>query len=189
MRMRACLLATALVIAIPAQEARAPFDAPVVMFSSLTSITSVGDFDADGRSDVMGWYWQTEGQFINVVVRLYYNRGNPDFVNGWNTAVSITGGQDTSWDTEVAELDGKPGADLVYAFDRDVAVYTAQLTPLYGGVVAVNMIPFSSWRESFAVQDLVVTDLDRDGRNDLVLVGTEVRAYRNTGDALVPMAS
>ena len=189
MRLRTCLLATALVTAIPAQEVLPPFDAPQVMFSAQTSITSVGDIDADGRSDVLGWYWRTEGQFIYVVVRLYYNRGGLSFVNGWNTTVAINGGQNTSWDTEIAELDGNPGSDIVFAFDRDVAVHAAQLIPLGGGSVAVNMVPFASWQESFAVQDLVVADLDGDGRNDLAVVGAEVRAYRNTGDTLVPMAS
>ncbi len=167
-----------------AQNRPLPFDAPEVVFDSRTAITSVGDFDADGAVDYVGWYWNFDGYHQNATLRVFRGNGQGGTSQQLSWDLFSNSGADTAWDTHVGDLDGQPGDDLVVAFEFDVDVRIAR--PLGQGI---NLQPFARLRESFPVHAVRIVDVDRDGRNDVAVLGQELRVYRNTGLGIAHLAS
>ncbi|MDQ2737654.1 MAG: VCBS repeat-containing protein, partial [Actinomycetota bacterium] len=135
------------------------FNAPIV--TSAPSATfwntlAVGDLNGDGKADL------ALGDFVHNTVTPLIGAGNGAFTVG----VPITVGT-TPADVEIADLNGDNKADIVVtnATDNTVTVLLSNggtpvtFTPVPGSPIAVGMSP----------QQVVIADLNGDGKKDLVV--------------------
>ena len=136
----------------------------------LTSAVTVGDMNSDGRPDlILGVYNQSN--------KIYINQGGS---NPFPTGLSIGSG------------DTRPTVDMEVAdFDRDgdLDLYSGNLGQVnrvymnHGNRVAFSGLRATALDVQRNTRKMVVGDLDRDGRLDLVTAsfGEAERFYRNNG--------
>jgi hypothetical protein len=169
--MRALTLACSALVpltALRAQDDRAPFEAPWVAFPESTSIVAMGDLDADGDPDAIGWYWETTAQ-SGVLLKTFTNDGSGRFAP--RTTVSRPYVPGYGWDVRVGRFDHVPGDDFVSAFHREVEVSNG-----------------ARWTEPWSVTRLGVLDFDHDGLDDVAVLGGALHLYRNTGTGFTKAA-
>ncbi len=154
------LISCALGPAVSAQDLRAPFEAPTILFPRDTAIVAVPDLDADGAPDAVGWYW-VNNAFSSIRVQQFRNDGRGNF-SPMSSAIIATPAQ--RWAVGTGRFDRTPGDDYVLVFDR-LVVASAPTT----------------WTPPISVDKLVVADFTGDGLDDLVILGSQLQLHRNTG--------
>lgn len=141
-------------------------------WSSMSSITRMGDFDRDGHEDVIardatGALWLYRGNGSGFATRLKIGS------SGWNGMREIT---------PVGDLDGDGYPDLLAV---QTSTGTMYLYPGRGASLAPRRILGSGWN---GMSELAgVGDFNRDGRRDLIARSTasgDLWLYRGTGTAV-----
>jgi hypothetical protein len=163
-----------------AQEDLVPFDVPQVILPSSITIDRLVDWDGNGVVDGIGFGWLgalgSNGRFGTL-----RNLGNGRFelVDSFDLI-----GTARTWAFEAGQLDGDAFLDLAAAVGANV-----ELRVRHDATGAQTLM--TSFVETFAIEHLVLADLDRDGLDDLVVAGgTQVRAYHNdSGGAFTPLGA
>ncbi len=168
------------VCALPAQEAAAVFEAPILPFDPFSAVHSVGDFDGDGDLDALGWWYQYYST-DPYVVRGYRNDGRGAFTEMFRYQTPRGTGY---WAMDVGNFNGDARTDFVTWFDSTIQIRTM---PNSGDPEVYATYVVGTFGNPRAPDALAVLDFDRDGRDDLVIVDSNangLRFLRNTGSGL-----
>ncbi|MFO1054597.1 MAG: VCBS repeat-containing protein [Planctomycetota bacterium] len=172
-----------------AQHVPLPFDAPQVAFNSTLAVTNLGDFDADGTVDYLGWYWDLDNVYTRGHIQVLHNDGTGAIDSSSSMSILSNGGAGTRWAIDVGPIDASPGDDAVLTFDDQVSIFTFPIGWL-NGFRYLGLQINSTWHESVPVTDAKLADLDGDGDLDLALAGgNSVRVFRNDGGSYAAIGS
>ncbi|MBK9063173.1 MAG: VCBS repeat-containing protein [Acidobacteria bacterium] len=134
---------------------------------------ATGDFDGDGRLDLVVVKRQVDGQ--NLTGHVLFLRG--DGAGGFAPALSVASGF-IPGPFAVLDVDGDGRLDLAVGSLDEVLVFRGRGD---GTFQAPTAIPYSGW-----IAAIVVGDVDSDGRPDLVVSNTtRMSVLRNTPGGLV----
>ncbi len=138
-----------------------------------------GDVDGDGKADMLVSCYSSFGDSISV----YRNTATAGVINSASFATKVnfqTGGYPT---VRLADVDGDGKPDMVVSCRTSNAVTIFRNTSTVGTINAASFATGVSFATGTAPNDMVVGDIDGDGKTDVVTVNetaNTISVLRNT---------
>ncbi len=164
------------------QAPRAVLDAPVVISPSHIALQHLGQVNADGLSDYIGWslYDFPSQEYRSLTVYGYPNVGQGQLGNAtWQVSVIGMAGVVHAPHTAVGDLNADGFTDVVAVCDGVLKAFASTDN---------GALNYATWNIGRELTDLALFDLDGDNRAELIYreVTGLIKVHRNSGSALEP---